>query len=239
MTSLRTSTVVRPPHADVHDDVPLSFDSEVRTRRVLVVDDHRVIAQLMAAAVRAQGDLECVGHVQSADAAMRACLATDPDVVLLDIDLPGRDGLSLCAELVARMPDVRVVIVSASTDHATFARVRAAGAHAFVPKDFPLEDVMSAVRSARPGALWTPDGLAAHLDENTEPAPDGAGLTPREREVLAMLGRGRSVQQISRELGLSVHTTRGYVKSILAKLGVSSQLEAVLTATGRGLIPRP
>mgnify|MGYP003343366341 CR=1 FL=1 len=161
------------------------------------------------------------------------------DVVLVDVDLPGSDGIGLTADLVAFLPEVRVVVMSSVADRSTLRRANAAGASAFVPKDFPLEDMLAAIRSSRRGTMWTPSELDTHLKdlEETDSVDDG-GLTPRELDVLRLLGEGRSVQQISRQLGISVHTTRGYVKAILAKLGVSSQLEAVLVATRRRIIAR-
>jgi len=157
---------------------------------------------------------------------------------VLDVDLPDTDGITLAGRLTAQYPQLRVVIVSAHVTPQTISRATECGACAFVPKNGSLNDILSAIRFSRTGTMSAPSSLLLTIAaaETGSPVTDLAGLTPREHEVLQLLGDGLSVQQISSRLALSIHTTRGYVKSILNKLEAHSQLEAVLIASRRGII---
>ena len=209
--------------------------------RVLVVDDHRTIAELLGAMIRSQPDLDCVANVYSADDAEAYVNSAEfpPDVAIVDVDMPGRDGLALASALSETNPQMRVVIMTSHAPPEIFARATAAGAAAFIPKESALEDILDAVRFSRRGSMWAPTELLQTLGQTqsaTGSTTSDSGLTKRELEVLTLLSEGFSVQQISRRLGLSVHTTRGYVKTLLVKLEAHSQLEAVLVAARRGLI---
>jgi DNA-binding NarL/FixJ family response regulator len=207
--------------------------------RVLVVDDHRTFAELLSRALAAEPDMDCVGHAASSAAAVEAVAALDPDVVLMDLQLPDRDGISTTGDLTQRYPELKVLILTAHAGPAEMARAGAAGAAGFLAKDGSLTDVLDALRKARRGSLILPPSVVAGfaVREGTwarrPPHPD---LTQRELEVLRLLGQGRDPRTIARELGVSLNTCRGYVKSLLAKLGVHSQLEAVVVATRLGLI---
>jgi hypothetical protein len=209
--------------------------------RVLVVDDHRTIAELLGAMIRSQPDLDCVANLYSADEAETYVNSADvpPDVAIVDVDMPGRDGLALASTLSESHPQMRVIIMTSHATPEIFARATAAGAAAFIPKESALDDILDAVRFSRRGSMWAPTELLRTLGQTQSAATSGvsdSGLTKRELEVLTLLSEGFSVQQISRRLGLSVHTTRGYVKTLLVKLEAHSQLEAVLVAARRGLI---
>jgi len=209
--------------------------------RVLVVDDHRTIAELLGAMIRSQPDLDCVANLYSSDEVEAYLNSAElaPDVAIVDVDMPGRDGLALATALSESHQQMRVVIMTSHATPEIFARATAAGAAAFIPKDSALDDILDAVRFSRRGSMWAPTELLQTLGRSQSAATSGvsdSGLTKRELEVLTMLSEGLSVQQISRRLGLSVHTTRGYVKTLLVKLEAHSQLEAVLVAARRGLI---
>lgn len=206
--------------------------------RVLVVDDHRTFAELLSRALDAEPDLESVGHAQNSAEAIRAVPRLRPDVVLMDLQLPDRDGISTTAELTRDFPDLKVLILTAHAGTEEMARAGEAGASGFLAKDGSLTDVLDALRSARRGSVILPDGLPDLLGPDTPARGTGraVSLTPRELEVLRMLGRGHDPRSIARELGVSLYTCRGYVKSVLAKLEAHSQLEAVVIATRSGLI---
>jgi len=211
------------------------------TVSVLVVDDHRTIAELLGAMIRSQPDLDCVANVYSADEAEEFVknAASAPDVAIVDVDMPGRDGLALASALIELHPKIRVVVMTSHATPEIFARATASGAAAFIPKESALDDILDAVRFSRRGSMWAPTELLQTLGQTQSAASTSvsdSGLTKRELEVLTLLAEGFSVQQISRRLGLSVHTTRGYVKTLLVKLEAHSQLEAVLVAARRGLI---
>lgn len=204
--------------------------------RVMVVDDHRTFAELLARALDAEDDIVCVGHASNADEAIRLVGELHPDVVLMDLELPGRDGISVTAQLTAEYPDLKVLILTAHAGTGALTRAGAAGACGFLAKDGSLDEVLDALRTAHCGSLVLTSHLAAGFAEKPSSQGPDIGLTPRELEVLRLLGQGRDPRGIARELGVSLHTCRGYVKCVLAKLDVHSQLEAVVVASRSGLI---
>ncbi|HVQ18189.1 MAG TPA: response regulator transcription factor [Actinomycetes bacterium] len=225
------------------EDGPLPIDEErqavpVKRTRVVVVDDHRTFAELLARALDAESDLECVGHAQDSGEAFAAVERLRPDVVLMDVHLPDRDGICTTAELVRSHPELKVLILTAHASLADIERAATAGASGFLAKDGSLIEVLEGLRTARRGSLILPDGLLARLSAvgESEWTVRQWHLTPRELEVLRLLGEGRDPRGIAKELGVSLNTCRGYVKGILAKLGVHSQLEAVVIASQAGLI---
>ena len=164
--------------------------------------------------------------------------ALQPDVVIMDLQLPDRDGISTTADLMRSHPDLKVLILTAHAGPSEMARAGAAGASGFLTKDGALTDVLDALRGARRGSLILPPSVIAGFAARG-PVTIGqtdVGLTPREMEVLQLLGQGRDPRTISKELGVSMHTCRGYIKGVLAKLDVHSQLEAVVVGTRMGLI---
>lgn len=205
---------------------------------VLVVDDHRTFAELLSRALDAEPDLECVGHAADSSEALAAVPRLLPDVVLMDLKLPDRDGISTTAMLTRDYPDLKVLILTAHASHADVVRAGAAGAAGFLAKDGFLSEVLQALRTARRGSLILPEGLLTGIAPRDRDGRTGQewGLTPRELEVLQLLGTGRDPRAIAKELGVSLYTCRGYVKGILAKMGVHSQLEAVVLAARSGLI---
>jgi DNA-binding NarL/FixJ family response regulator len=213
-----------------------SSPSVLEESRVLVVDDHLTFAELLARALDAEDDMACVGHARDADEAVRLVGQLRPDVVLMDLELPGRDGISVTAQLTAEYPDLKVLILTAHAGAGELTRAGAAGACGFLAKDGSLDDVLDALRTAHRGSLMLSAQLAAGFAEEPATGAGDAGLTPRELEVLRLLGQGRDPRGIARELGVSLYTCRGYVKSVLAKLDVHSQLEAVVVASRSGLI---
>lgn len=218
-------------------DVDVDSDVDVLTR-VLVVDDHRTFAELLSRALDAEPDLVCVGYAQDAAEARQLVEELRPDVVLMDLEMPEQDGISATADLLRQDAHLKVLILTAHAGEREMARAGAAGASGFLAKDGSLTDVLDALRNARRGSLILPPSVVAGFGARTsawEPAAD-PGLTPRELEVLQLLGQGRDPRTISKELGVSLHTCRGYVKSILAKLDAHSQLEAVVVATRLGLV---
>ena len=207
--------------------------------RVLVVDDHRTFAELLARALDAEPDLECVGRAHTAEEAVRAVREHRPDLVLMDLQLPDRDGIATTEDLVDEFPHLKVLILTAHAGPTEMARAGAAGAVGFLAKDGSLTDVLDALRSAQLGSLILPPSVVAgfSIREGADERPPGdQGITPRELQVLRLLGLGHDPISIAKELGISVHACRGHVKNIMAKLDVQSQLEAVFVASRSGLI---
>ena len=211
--------------------------------RVLLVDDHRTFAELLAMALDAQPDISCVGHVPDAAQAQDAVARLQPDVVIVDVRLGKEDGLALVPRLTALRAGLRALVLTASMDPTDIARAAAAGACGYLPKAGALTEVLSAVRTSRPGQLVLPPSMVLDLvaldrrsRDRAGPPPGTPQLTTRERQVLELLGEGLDVNAIAKRLGIRVSTCRGYVQCILGKLDVHTQLEAVVQATALGLI---
>jgi DNA-binding NarL/FixJ family response regulator len=207
--------------------------------QIMVVDDHRAFGDLLSYALSMQPGMACVGTASSAAEGVAMAADLRPDVAVMDIEMPRQDGLAATPRIRDVAPDTAVVVISAHRDPQWVVRAAQAGASAFVPKDASLDEILDVLRRVRAGSmLVAPSAFAggtssAPVAGDTGPAP---ALTQREREVLACLGRGLPPKAIARVLGISVHTCRGYVKSLHAKLGVRSQLEAVVKAQHLGLI---
>lgn len=221
-------------------ELPDGSRSRRVTLRVVAVDDHRTLAELLEVAMRDEPDVEFIGHASTAADGFELIGRTRPDVVLMDMGLPDLDGVRATAQVVSSYPEIRVVMLTGVTDPHVVAQAAAAGASAFVPKSGGLTEVLSAVRNARKGAMVVDSGLLAGILDAPRPRGGNApSLTPREKEVLTLLGLGLDVRSASRRLGISLHTCRGHVKSLLAKLDCHSQLEAVVAATRMGLLEMP
>lgn len=201
-------------------------------RRVLIVEDHSVVAESLAESINVEPDLECVGIAPDAPDAVSMNAALRPDTVLMDWQLPTGDGMSLSAALLDARPELRIIVL---TGQPRLDRERAAlvgGAIGYLGKDAKLSDVLAALRTADKDHPARDPRLLNRASD----ASERWRLTPRESEVLQLLAAGRHVHDIARDLGLSTFTTRDYVKSILKKLGARSQLEAVATASREGLV---
>lgn len=208
--------------------------------RVLVVDDHRTFADLLSLALSSEPDLDCIGTAGSAAEAVAMAAEMKPDVVVMDIEMPRQDGLSATRRLREVLPDLVIVVVTAHRDPQWVLRATQAGASAFVPKNGSLTEMLDVLRRARNGGMLVAASAFGSViaPADRPPAAPRVELTQRERDVLHCLNRGMAPKAIARVLGISLHTCRGYVKSLLSKLGVSSQLEAVVTAQRLGLIER-
>lgn len=206
--------------------------------RVLIVDDHQVFAASLARVLADEDDLEVVATATTAAEAL-AAMSPTVDVVLTDFRLSSGDGVQLARQIVDGWPGVKVVMLTASTDEGVMTAALEAGCAGFITKSDPLDLVLAAVRSAATGeSVVSPALLARLLPKLMTKGSRGRNpdLTPREREVLQVMARGGSNQQIADELVLSRDTVRNHVASILSKLGVNSKLQAVTLAIQRGLV---
>lgn len=214
----------------------VAYHEDAELLKVLVVDDHIVFAQLIDRALAHEDDLICVGIAPSLAKARAMCDAVHPDVVLMDVQLPDGDGVDAGAKLVCDYPEMRIVVLSAFIDGSLLHRASRAGVTALQAKDGDLDDLLHAIRSSEPGSLAVNPKLLHQLVRESGRAAPGPDLTQREREVLRMLADGSDLTVIAKEMSISVHTCRGHVKNVLAKLGVHSQLQAVVVAMRYGLI---
>lgn len=204
--------------------------------RVLVVDDHPVVRQGLRVFLDLQDDLHVVGEASDGSEVVALVDELRPDVVLLDLKMPGVDGVETLRLLRDRPDTPRVLVVTSFTDPASVVPAIRAGAAGYVYKDVAPEALAQGIRSVHAGhALLAPD--VAALLASGEPQDKGLSeLTEREREVLAELARGRSNREIARGFVLSEKTVKTHVSNILMKLGVADRTQAALHAVRAGLV---
>lgn len=203
--------------------------------RVMLVDDHALVRSAVRQAL-ASDDLEIVGEAASADEALLQAPQLAPDVLLLDINLPGTDGLRLLRELAPRLPATRIVMLTVSNDRRDLVDAVRSGAAGYLTKDLSPEALQRAVRGIRSGDLAMSRSMAAdviqHLATTTNRstasagAEEMAGISAREREVLALLAQGLTDREIGERLGISPRTVETHVGSLLSKLGVRNRAQA-------------
>jgi DNA-binding NarL/FixJ family response regulator len=218
------------------------------TIRVLIADDQVLVRSGFRMILEARDDIEVVGEAGDGDQAIRLAHQTRPDVVLMDVRMPGTDGVAATARLTAEADPPRVIILTTyDLDEALYAALRA-GASGFLLKDVRPADLVEAIRVvARGDALLAPSATRRLLDrfaatDVTPPAASGAleALTDREREVLALLARGASNAEIAARLVVTEATVKTHVSAILRKLAVRDRVQAVVLAYDLGLVrPRP
>ena len=209
----------------------------VQPTRILIVDDHRTFAELFALGLQRESDLDAVGHARTAAEALELTDSLHPDLVIMDVRLGDDDGIATTAELTAKYQDLRVIVLTGHADASLVNRAAEAGACGFLPKDGALDSMLHALRSARRGSLVLPPEMLALMTQAAAPVTSSVPvLTPRELEVLELLGQGLNPRTIARRTDLSVDECRALLSSVMSKLGAHSQLEAVVTANRYGLI---
>jgi len=207
----------------------------MRRLKVLIADDHRLMLHAIRIALADNEDIEIVGEADSGTKVVPLVGQTSPDIVLLDIRMPGIDGLTVLERLQARYPQVRVAILSAVDDPSVIQAAFTRGASAFIVKHIDPRDLAAAIRQAIEGAVFQPLGL---LDRSDGAAND-ADLSKRELTILQALQSGLSNKQIAKELFLAEQTVKFHLTNIYRKLGVGSRTEAVRYAYEHGLVEHP
>jgi DNA-binding NarL/FixJ family response regulator len=203
--------------------------------RVVLADDHAVVRQGLRTFLDLQEDIEVVAEASDGAQAVEAAAAFDPDVVLLDLVMPGLDGLG--ALKVLREGRARIIVLTSfGDDDKLFAALRG-GAAGYLLKDVQPADLVRAIRSANAGESPLSPAIATRVVEEVAQGTVSAhdDLTPRELDVLTLIARGRSNKVIARELGVAEKTVKTHVSHILAKLGVSDRTQAALYAVKQGL----
>jgi two-component system, NarL family, response regulator LiaR len=207
--------------------------------RVLIADDHAVVRQGLRTYLELQDEIEVVGDVADGEAALSAVEAHEPDVVLMDLVMPGVGGVEAIRRLRELRPETRVlVLTSFLDDEKLFPAVRA-GAAGYLLKDVEPAELVRAIHTVADGEALLHPAVAARLMEEfsaTERPAAEEALTAREREVLQLIARGLPNKLIARELGIAEKTVKTHVSSILSKLGLTDRTQAALYAVRTGLI---
>ncbi|SDK70595.1 response regulator [Nonomuraea jiangxiensis] len=210
------------------------------TIRVLIVDDHEVVRQGLRFVLEQEEGIEVAGESGDGAAALRAVRALRPDVVLLDLVMPVMDGLAVLERLRAEEERPEVIVLTSFLEEDRVVDAIRLGALSYLPKTTAVDQVVEAVRAAARGGSVLAPGIAALLVKQVRqggrPRPLDP-LTPRERQVLAAVARGRSNSEIARELGLGRETVKTHVSSVLAKLGLADRTQAAIFALQQGLVP--
>ncbi|MEU9076970.1 response regulator [Kitasatospora sp. NPDC004745] len=204
--------------------------------RVFLLDDHEVVRRGVRDLLEAEPDIEVVGEAGTCAQAIARVPALRPDVAVLDVRLPDGDGVTVCRELRDRMPDLVCLMLTSFDDDDALLDAIMAGAAGYVLKQVKGADLVSAVRTVASGQSMldpaTTRKLMESLRHHEESEADAAlaGLTPREREILALVGEGKTNRQIGQELYLAEKTVKNHVSRLLAKLGVERRLQAAVLA---------
>jgi two-component system, NarL family, response regulator LiaR len=214
--------------------------TETRPIRVMTVDDHEILRGGIRFSLLAFDDLEFVGEARSGEEALRLCSELRPDVVLMDMSMPGMDGVETTQALLARLPQAQVLTLSSFHDPEMVQRAMQAGAIGYLVKGISADRLAQAIREAYAGRpTLAPEAVQA-LIHRPAPSPGlGNDLTAREREVLALLAAGLTNVEIARRLTVSVSTIKYHLRGIYSKLGAANRAEAVALALENKLMPDP
>lgn len=198
---------------------------------VLIVDDHPVVRRGLRVLLEVQDGIEVAGEAGDGATALALAAEHAPDVILLDLKLPGMDGIAVLGELRARDSAARVLVLTSATEPASASLAVRSGAAGVLYKDVDPDALVRAIRSVHDGHLLLAPEAAGSLVRSAGAAVAGIdALTSREREVLAELAKGRSNREIARALGVAEKTVKAHVSSVLAKLGVQDRTQAALLA---------
>lgn len=206
--------------------------------RVLIVDDHPVVREGLVAALEDVSDIRIAGAVGSAEEALRIVGTARPDVILLDLELPGLGGIEAIPRLAAARPGAGIVVLTAyDADERVLGAVRA-GARGYVLKGASIEEIARAIRTVHGGGSYLASPVAAKVLSELRSPRRAAVLSAREHAVLRDVAAGRSTKQIARALGITERTVKFHVSSIMNKLGAGNRAQAVAEAARRGLLDR-
>lgn len=214
------------------DTAPGESEPAARTIRVMLVDDHEVVRKGLAALIEAQPDLEVVGEASNGPEAVRLARIFQPDVVVMDVRMPGGGGVEACRDLRDRQPDVAVIMLTSYSDDEALFNSIMAGAAGFVLKQIRGEDLVQALRTVAAGQSLLDPGVTQRVLERLRRAkiddkdPKLARLSAQEERILDMVAQGKTNREIAEAIHLSDKTVKNYVSSILSKLEVQRRSEA-------------
>jgi two-component system NarL family response regulator len=209
-----------------------SADPSENSIRILIADDHPVVREGLTAILELEKDLEVVGQAHDGDDACRLYRQLSPDILILDLRMPKKDGIEVVTELMSERPRPRIIILTHSAKAEDLRKALAAGAKSYLLKGAEPEQVCETIREVYSGKSSLPRDLAAKLvDSMAQPQ-----LSERELEILKQMALGKSNKEIGQALHISEFTVKNHVRSILKKLDAIGRTEAIAIASGRGLI---
>ena len=215
----------------------MSVDERIR---VMIVDDHSIVRVGLKQVLEQSGEFEVVGQAADGEEAVRVAADVSPDVVVMDVIMPGKDGVEACREIMESAPETRVVMLTASEEVDAIVEAVAAGATGYLQKETDRERLLSTVRDAVSGELRVPVEVVRRAFEeirgNGRAEDAAAGLTQREREILVSVSKGMSYARIAEGRGVKPVTVRNAIYRIQGKLGVGSLQELVLWSVRNGLL---
>ena len=212
--------------------------------RVMIVDDHSIVRVGLKQVLEQSGEFEVVGQASDGEEAVRVAAEVSPDVIVMDVMMPKKDGVEACREIMEFAPGTRVLMLTASTQEDAVVEAVAAGATGYLQKETDMEQFLSAVRNVALGDLRLPVEIVrkafasirgASASGDAAKAADAAGLTPREWEILSSFSQGMSYVQIAEARGIKPVTARNAIYAIQRKLGVGTMKELVLWCVRNGL----
>jgi DNA-binding NarL/FixJ family response regulator len=200
--------------------------------RILLVDDHFIVRTGLVSLLSTEPNLSVVGEAADGEEAIKQFQLLRPDLVLMDLRMPGKSGHEVTQRIRTLSPTTPILMLSGYEGDADIQAALEAGVRGYVFKSATGEELIPAIHAVAAGRRWIPQNVAARLRLGNSFEP----LTTRELEVLAQLARGQANKEIADTLGISEYTTKGHLKSILAKLRVADRTQAVIAAVQRGLI---
>lgn len=208
-----------------------------RGTKVLIVEDHQVVAEGLAALINDQSDMQVIGHAGSVAESVSRAAELRPDLVVVDFRLTDGTGADAASAIRQIRPETKLIFLTREdSDAARFAALES-GASAFIHKSRAAQEVVDAIRTvAAGGSLFTPRSIAQLLNTRREVESQLERLTPREKEVLRMMAEGMASRDIAKKLGISYTTVRTHIRSLGSKLGVHSKLEAIVKARELALV---
>ncbi len=203
---------------------------------VVLVDDHRLVRAGLRGIIDAAADLTVVGEAADGSEALAVVRAAQPDVVLMDLSMPGVDGIEGTARLRDAGESARVVVLTSFVEHDRVTAALAAGAVGYLLKDSDPRDVLEAIRSAAAGHAPLDARVARALLPSSKPADPAAALSGREREVLLLVAQGMANKQVARQLGISERTVKAHLGNVFRHIGVADRTSAALWARDHGVV---
>jgi DNA-binding NarL/FixJ family response regulator len=204
--------------------------------RVLVADDHTLVRESIVKAVAVNPDVEVVGEAQDGPTALTRCRELQPDLVLLDVAMPGLDGLSVAAELRRERPELRIIMLTMHDDVTSVEHALSIPVDGFVSKSSAIAELVTAIDTVREGGRYLSGDLIDRGNDDSQRSP--ASLTTRERQILQLLSEGLRPGEIADKLFVSIKTVKNHLTSVYFKLGVETGAQAVAEAFQRGLVSR-